>query len=141
MLNLNIKIEKKADIKVVPPPITGWEGPIGWWRVTTEGDDEGRSEKDIGEFYGHVAEIALSLAKKACYKLYFDPVLNKKTPKKRPVYTVLEGATVHVSGIARPTVNFNDDQILKYMETWLDCDAIHVAPSNLYKSVIISLKD
>lgn len=53
--------------------VTGYESPIGWWRVTTEGDVEGRTTQNLGEFYGHVAEIAFHLADQSCWRLKFKP--------------------------------------------------------------------
>ena len=35
---------------------------FGWWHVTTEGDDEGRTTRDLGYHYGYLDEIALRLA-------------------------------------------------------------------------------
>ena len=37
------------------------DSPVGWWNVTTEGDVEGHTTKQLGIHYGHVAEIAFSL--------------------------------------------------------------------------------
>ena len=42
--------------------------------VTTEGDCEGRSTRKLGIFTGFIDEIALYLADKCAYKLYFKAV-------------------------------------------------------------------
>lgn len=47
--------------------------PVGRWRVTTEGDCEGRSTRELGTFEGHVADIALRLSKECFYSLCFSP--------------------------------------------------------------------
>ena len=46
----------------------------GYWKVTTEGDVEGRSERDLGTFRGHLDEIAFHLANKCYYSLRFTPI-------------------------------------------------------------------
>lgn len=56
---------------------------FGWWSVSTDGDCEGRSpNKSLGIHRGHVDDIALRLADKAEYTLYFKKV---KKPIKQPL--------------------------------------------------------
>lgn len=47
--------------------------PVGKWHVTTEGDCEGRTTRDLGYHEGHIADIALNLAGSAYYSLSFRP--------------------------------------------------------------------
>lgn len=52
----------------------------GVWIVSTDGDCEGRSAKRLGIYEGHIDEIALHLADKAMYNLFFsryEAVVNK----------------------------------------------------------------
>lgn len=46
----------------------------GLWHVTTEGDCEGRSTKDLGVHEGHLDDIAFALAGACYYSLRFEPV-------------------------------------------------------------------
>jgi hypothetical protein len=71
------------------------ESPIGWWYVTTEGDCEGKSTKQLGTFHGHICEIALGLAGAAYYKLHFQAVAE-------PTYLLdpKDSTTVSVQSIA-----------------------------------------
>ena len=56
----------------------------GIWNVTTEGDCEGRTMKNLGVWEGYVDEIAFELADKCFYKLYFKPTqINKPNQIKR----------------------------------------------------------
>lgn len=48
-----------------------YDNPFGIWHVTTEGDCEGRSPRDLGFHEGYIDEIALALADKCFYSLYF----------------------------------------------------------------------
>jgi|TARA_R100000750_G_C2335181_1_gene91815 hypothetical protein len=43
----------------------------GLWEVTTEGDCEGRTTRNLGIYEGYVDDIALTLADQAYYKLSF----------------------------------------------------------------------
>ena len=46
----------------------------GTFNVTTEGDCEGRSIKNLGTYTGYIDEIAFALADKCCYTLCFKLV-------------------------------------------------------------------
>lgn len=66
-----------------------WNTPYGMWKVTTEGDCEGRSTKDLGIHEGFIDEIAFTLANQACYKLTFSPAkVNKEFARKPKAKTV-----------------------------------------------------
>lgn len=43
------------------------------WSVSTEGDDEGRSTKNLGLYRGSIENIAFHLADKCYYQLYIKP--------------------------------------------------------------------
>jgi len=51
-----------------------YKNTYGRWRVTTEGDCEGRTTVDLGFHLGHVDDIAFYLADKAYYGLKFKKV-------------------------------------------------------------------
>jgi len=60
----------------------------GTFKVTTEGDCEGRSTRELGVYTGYVDEIAFALADRCCYSLRFTPVEPDEldmTPKKDTV--------------------------------------------------------
>lgn len=44
----------------------------GYWKVTTEGDVEGRTINHLGTYEGHIDEIAFALANKCMYSLRFE---------------------------------------------------------------------
>ena len=74
---LKLEIQKRESLPQVLPLSKEWpDSPIGVWKVTTEGDCEGRSTKTIGVFEGHVVDIALQLSKQSYYSLMFSPVAN-----------------------------------------------------------------
>lgn len=45
--------------------------PMGLWSVTTEGDCEGRTTKQLGEHVGNIFDIAKQLAGQSYYQLSF----------------------------------------------------------------------
>ena len=51
---------------------------LGWWKITTEGDCEGKTVTDLGVHYGYLDELAFSFGRKSYYSLTFQAV-------KRPV--------------------------------------------------------
>ncbi len=59
------------------------DSPIyGIWKVTTQGDCEGRSTECLGYYEGYIDEIAQALADKAYYSLTFRSIkINKVTRK------------------------------------------------------------
>lgn len=46
--------------------------PVGVWRVTTEGDCEGRTTVELGFWEGHIADIAFYLDNCCGYSLHFS---------------------------------------------------------------------
>lgn len=131
-MKLNIKpfiVDSSEKPKITPP--TGWESPVGFWKVYTEGDCEGRTITQLGYWYGHVVEIAFYLANKSYYSLSFEPYNpdeikpNKVTPNQ--VGDTATGNSVWISlGTSSKTWGMKSDKRAKWIETWLDCEDITV---------------
>lgn len=69
----------------------------GLWEVTTEGDCEGRSTRNLGTHEGYVDEIAFALADKSYYALKFrlvEPLDLKKTTERATLKTVNVGFAI-----------------------------------------------
>lgn len=124
-----------------------WSKPVNYWRVTTEGDEEGRSSRDLGIHYGHLAEIAMYLARSAFYGLKFEPVsLNeaKKSiaiPGERPVYTA-SANSVNVSlSLRGPTFtsDISPEARASWFRDFLDTEDIKVSESNYFNCVELSM--
>ena len=65
----------------------------GTFEVTTEGDCEGRSMRNLGIYTGYIDEIAFALADKCYYTLHFqliEPASLDLTPKKDTVKISLD---------------------------------------------------
>lgn len=67
-----------------------YDNVYGRWKVTTEGDCEGRSSRDLGTYEGNIDEIAFALADKCFYSLNFRAVSPYEsefnmTPKRKTV--------------------------------------------------------
>src|SRR5271155_5056847 len=85
-------LHNEEKIGIVEAKLDGKKRPYtsyGTWHVTTEGDCEGKSVKDLGVHTGFIDEIAFALGSQAYYSLTFE--LAKELPdpvKVKPVGTV-----------------------------------------------------
>lgn len=108
----------------------------GVWAVSTEGDEEGRTSKDLGIHEGYIDEIAFALADKAMYELYFKkghyPPTLDMTPKKKEVAVNLTGAF--------PEFDLSDSDLrVKIAQEYFDHDGrdVEVEKSNYYRGLIL----
>ena len=114
------------------------DSPVGWWKVTTEGDVEGRSTDQLGTYYGHVAEIAFSIDR-CCYSLLFE-----KAKEPSGVYGSPEDqretrqAVRKTTNISLPPINYKSGE--KEVTEWLDCPEVVVKPCNYYGAYTIELR-
>lgn len=63
-----------------------------FWKVTTEGDCEGRSVRDLGTHFGYIDDIAFALADKSYYSLCFKEIepFDHKVPTGTKVNVTLD---------------------------------------------------
>jgi hypothetical protein len=79
----------------------------GTWNVTTEGDVEGRTTRQLGTHTGFIDDIAFKLADQACYGLQFRPVdpgkieKSNRTGTRVQVSLDIESGTWGMNGPAR----------------------------------------
>lgn len=143
---MKLQLNKPAPkpVQTILPQPTGYESPIGWWSVTTEGDCEGRSTNKLGEYYGHVAEIAFSLADKCFYKLRFAPILDRE-PGYRPMYQAKKTGVWIGLDIDSKTWDMTFERRAKWMTRWLDAEEIKCLPTDgvahYYASTYLKLKE
>lgn len=142
---MKLKIKPFEETPKIPIPAirdkeNEYKTPVRWWVVTTEGDEEGRSVKSFGSWYGHVAEIALHLADKAMYEIEFSPDTNLNSPPKiYPSYSAKSKSVYIGLGIGSGTWDLRDDARIKWWEKWLNTEELKVT-KGYYKSVNISLR-
>lgn len=103
---------------------------FGLWRVTTEGDCEGRSTKNLGVFEGNLDDIAFSLASGAYYSLHFEEV--KPEEIKRPT-----SKTVNVT-LSWNTFNLDGPDRVKAFSKWLKDRDVQVSLGQYYGSVTLT---
>ena len=112
-------------------PFKSYASPIGWWKVTTEGDEEGRSTRDLGAHYGHVAEIAFHLADKVFYTLQFEAVTNPPAaPKTYPKYQAKKSTVSVGLAIDSNTWDIKSEDKQDWWENWLDTNEVEVSARN-----------
>lgn len=140
---MKLNLEKfQPPKKIIPPAPKGSEkyaSPVGWWKVETEGDCEGRSIKQLGVYYGHVAEIAFSIQEIACYEYTFMPAGDLPEPKERPKYLPVRSSATVGLNINSNTWNLQGQARVNWWKNWLNSEDVIVKSSNYYKAVHIEL--
>ena len=111
------------------------DSPVGWWKVTTEGDCEGRSTNQLGTHYGHVVEIALSITGGCGYSFRFEKA---KSPQQAFIPDQYQAVRTKAN-ISLDPINYKGGE--KEIAVWLDCDEVEVKPCNYYGAYTIKLKD
>lgn len=105
----------------------------GTFKVTTEGDCEGRSTRDLGIHTGYIDQIAFALADKCFYTLNFTLVEPKSldlTPKKDTVKISLDTE----SG----AWEFNSKEAMAYFKDFFSDRDVEVVDTHGYGSCTIS---
>ena len=113
--------------------------PVGRWKVTTEGDVEGRSTTNLGTHEGHIADIARELADKAYYSLYFtpgEPDAGKTKTQTKPI-----SVPVHLD-IKSGTWDLDQsDRVAYFQKMMKGCRNVKVSKANYYACVTLEFGD
>jgi len=128
-------------VEIVPPTVIlpePYNNSYGRWRVTTEGDVEGKTTKDLGCFEGYIDEIAQVLASNAYYGLCFKAVpsleqLAETAPPCKSVSISLD--------IGSKTWGLNNKARVASMANVLKDRPVRVIPSDLHASVQLRFED
>lgn len=109
----------------------------GKWHVTTEGDCEGRTTKDLGVHEGFLDDIAFALGGEAFYGLRFSTAKELPPPNKRFPVT-----STHVSlDIDSDTWGMPSKARVEYFKKLLLGRKTIVRDSNFYASVVLVLNE
>lgn len=107
------------------------------WKVTTEGDCEGRSVRTLGVFEGNFDEVAMALADKCYYSLQFEPV----EPKTLDLTPVRNSVSVSF-GIGSNTWGMTPERRAEYFASLLPDDGpVSVETGTYYASVKLVLNE
>lgn len=98
------------------------------WEVSTEGDIEGRSIKNIGIFMGNLLEIAKRLRGMPVYQLYFKEIKPSEYPSLSESSTSRKEVNFSVAG-------FSKEELLKELQDH------NIEPSNFYKAVKLTFSE
>lgn len=111
--------------------------PHGAWKVTTEGDVEGRSIRQLGTFEGYIDDIAKGLADKVFYSLQFKRMGDTITvPEPKDV------KCVNVSlDIDSNTWNMTRDIRADLMSEVLKDRPVKITEGNYFASFIMNFKE
>lgn len=144
---MKLKLNKQipiAPVKAGVIPVSGYESPLGWWGVSTEGDCEDRTTTQLGEYYGHVAEIAFHLANRSSYSLQFKPIKNKERGKRIILQATRKNVWIYLD-ISSNTWGMSAENRAQYIAKWLDVSEEvdvkgNTANASYYASVYLTLK-
>jgi hypothetical protein len=126
------ELERRAEIR--RNRVIAIDSPVGLWKVTTEGDCEGRSTKNLGVHRGHICEIAMALSGATFYSLDFQPVPEPSMPKARDVRAT---ANICVMNIMNVESNTLTDSELKKLQDFFG-PGWDVRKGQYFRSVQIS---
>lgn len=106
----------------------------GTFKVTTEGDCEGKSVRDLGTYTGYIDEIAFALADKCEYKLHFKQVHPEELDMTLPKRDKVEISLDIDSGIW----DLNVDNAKEYFKDFFKDRDVEVIGAHGYGSCTIS---
>lgn len=107
---------------------------FGIWHVTTEGDCEGRTTRDLGVHEGYLDEIAFDLAPQAEYTLTFNP------PEAAHVRTAVPSLHDHVNvnmGYRFGLSSMTEPGRANFFKRLLEGRPVQVESSNFYASATL----
>lgn len=108
-----------------------YQEAYGIWSVTTEGDCEGRSVRQLGTFEGHLDEIAQRLSGQCYYSLQFKPAKSLPQIPEAP-----DNGSVNVTlDIDSKTWDMNSERRVEVMEYILRDRPTRVEKGTSYASV------
>lgn len=109
-----------------------YKNPYGTWKVTTEGDCEGRTVTDLGTYTGFIDEIAFALGRKCYYVLNFKAV-SLSTPKLTPLTSKVNIQLDVGSG----TWDIGDTKRVAFAKELFKGRDVKVTPCNYYATFTI----
>ena len=131
LLDMNYKQLKQEEKDTI-----FYSNPFGAWRVTTEGDEEGRSTEELGTYVGYLDFIAYHLAGRELYGLCFRkvPIRPYILPIKTKQTTDLVEVDVQLD-IDSGTWDNNDYRLRFFNNLLKDREHVIIKESNYYASV------
>lgn len=116
--------------------IKNYNSSYGLWKVTTEGDCEGKTTKNLGIYEGNISDIAFYLKDKCEYSLRFSPAKATKIDSD----DVTHYGSINISlDIDSGTWNMSPEDRVNYFKVLLYTEnrehIITVEPGQYYASV------
>jgi hypothetical protein len=115
---------------------TNYSNPFGMWKVTTEGDVEGKTTRDLGTHEGNLDDIAFMLGGKVGYTLEFRRVYPEKQLGETPPVS-----KVHVSLADAGLASLPPAERAKYFSDMLIDRPCIVSEGQYYDSVVLTMPE
>lgn len=109
----------------------------GLWSVSTEGDCEGNTLRQLGVYRGHIDEIAMALANQAMYSLKFKPVDAESLPSNP---TPVSSVSVQMD-IDSGTWNMTPEERVEYMKEMCSGRPVSFSPGRYYASTVMHFSE
>lgn len=110
--------------------------PYGTWKVTTEGDCEGRSIRDLGTHEGYLDDIAFKLANKSYYSLTFHLIPDDKKIDVIPKSGTKVNVSLDIDSGTWPS-DMNSKQRVEFFQNMLRGRDTFVTEGQYYASVTL----
>lgn len=108
-----------------------YTNPYGVWSVTTEGDCEGKTTRELGTYEGYIDEIAFDLAGHCYYSLHFKKAKNLQSIKK-------PGTSVSIQlCIDSNTWDLSGSERIEFFERLFKDRDVTVKHSNYFAAIMI----
>lgn len=114
-----------------------YTNPYGTWEVTTEGDCEGRSTRNLGVYVGYLDDIAFALADKCCYSLRFTKICTDIPVPK----SARENVSVSLDIQSKTWDMDEKDRVAYFRQLLCGRNNVSVTDGQFYASVILHRKD
>lgn len=121
------EMKKAAELQRVKEKLINFKH-VDLWQVTTEGDCEGRSVRDLGIHEGDIMHIAQTLADKEYYKLTFERV----RPKENTIVPANKGQ-VHITVCGDDNIDDAEDLLAALSSRLVPDEKVEIG--QFYKSV------
>lgn len=127
-------VEARIDLLANMPAL--YKNTFGTWKVTTEGDEEGRSTRDLGVHTGHIDEIAQSLGGQCFYSLHFSPVSPTPAPAEPEDKKPVRQGSIQL-GIASKTWDMSREDRAQVLAEIFKGRPVSVSQGQYYASVVL----
>lgn len=114
-----------------------YRSTYGTWKVTTEGDCEGKTTIQLGTFTGHIDDLARKLTHGPGYSFHFEAIEPKE--KEDPLAANRDRVSISLD-IDSKTWDMNHSERVNVMKELFKDRPVEITDSNYYASFVLIFK-